>query len=139
VRHDPRVSVTRALVLAYAIVSCAWFALGANQAHDLAKAAGIVGNQTRLPRAQASQAAGLLDSAATLNPDLQVDVERAQLALDQGSPARARAILFRVIKREPDFLGAWVVYARASANDRFAFYAAQIGIRRLLRSFPARH
>ena len=68
-----------------------------------------------------------------------MNVERAQLALDQGSPARARQILFDVIRREPKFFAAWVLYARASANDRFAFYAAQIGIRRLIRLFPATH
>ena len=129
----------RAALVTFAVITCAWFVLGAHQAHDLAQATDIISGQAPLPRAQARQAASLLRSAGSLNPDLRVDVERAQLALEEGSPARARAILFGVIGREPQFLAAWILYARAAANDRFAFYAAQIGIRRLIRSFPAAH
>jgi hypothetical protein len=89
-----------------------------------------------LTQAQVRKATDALKSAGSLNPDLEVDVLRGQLALDQGHQAKARSILFSVIRREPKLLAAWQLYARASVRDPVAFYAAQIGIRRLVRLFP---
>ena len=49
----------RAALLALALVACAWFAIGARQAHDLDSATAIVSGQTPLPAGQAGEAAAL--------------------------------------------------------------------------------
>ena len=129
--HYSRV-LARAAILVLALISCAWFALGARQAHEAAVAGSIVAGKQPLSAQQASRAAGALRAAAGLNPDLQVDVLRGQLAIDQGNLAQARRILTSVTRREPQNLAAWVQLARASANDRVSFFAAEIHIRTLI-------
>jgi hypothetical protein len=130
------VSLVRPVIVLFALVCCAWFALSARQAHEVAVATSIVNAKPPLSSGQVQRAAKALRSAASLNPDLEVDVLRGQLALDQGHRAQARSILFGVIRREPKLLAAWQLYARASIGDPVAFYAAQIGITRLVRLFP---
>jgi hypothetical protein len=130
------VRVARIAVLLFALLCCAWFVLGARQAHEVAVATSIVSAEPPLTAAQVRRATDALNSAASLNPDLGVDVLRGQLAIDQGRRAQARRILFGVIRREPKLLAAWQQYARASVGDPVAFYASQIGIRRLVRLFP---
>ncbi len=125
------VALARTAAIALAILACAWYALGVRQAHELNAATGILSQPAPLPTAQAMQASALLGSAATLNPDLQVDVLRAQLALARNQDARARQILFGVIRREPKNLEAWIWYARAAGSNARAFYAAEAGIARL--------
>jgi predicted Zn-dependent protease len=120
-----------ALVLA--LVGCAWFALGARQAHQTARANAIVSSSQRLSPGRARRAAAALEAAGTLNPDLQVDVLRAELAIDQGRPRTARRILASVTRREPQNLNAWLQLARASTGDRVSFFAAEIHIRTLVR------
>lgn len=128
----------RVAVLVLALVSCAWFALGARQAQLVAQASSLISAGHKLSPAQARHAANLLDEADALNPDLQTDVLRGELATDQGHLATARAILARVIHREPKNLVAFQAYARASAGNETAFFAAQIGIHRLVRLFGPR-
>lgn len=126
----------RVALAGLALLCCAWFALGARQAHELAKATAIVGPGRPLSGQQVTEARQALGAAGTLNPDQEVDVLRGELAIDQGQLAEARRILFGVIRREPKLLAAWQAYARASVHDPVAFIAAQIGIRRLVRIFP---
>ena len=129
--HYSRV-LARAAILVLALISCAWFALGARQAHEAAVAGSIVEGKQPLSAQRASRAAGALGAATALNPDLQVDVLRGQLAIEQGNLAQARRILTSVTRREPQNLAAWVQLARASANDRVSFFAAEIHIRTLI-------
>lgn len=131
----PPVRVARVAILLLALLGCAWFALGARQAHLVDQATAIVGSGHRLSPRQARHAADLLHAASTLNPDLQVDVLRGELAIDQGHLAQARAILHSVILREPKNLAAFEQAARASANDKAAYYASEIGIQHLVRMF----
>ena len=131
-------SLVRPAIAVFALVCCAWFALSARQAHEVAVATSIVSATPPLSSSQVHRASGALSSAASLNPDLTVDVLRGQLALAQGHRAQARNILFGVIRREPKLLAAWQQYALASIGDPVAFYAAQIGIKRLVRLFPPR-
>ena len=131
--------VARVAILLLALVGCAWFALGARQAHLVNQASAIVAPGHRLSPQQARHAADLLGAAGTLNPDLQVDVLRGQLAIAQGQLAQARQILHGVILREPKNLAAWEQAARASADDKPAYYATEIGIQHLVRMFkPSR-
>jgi hypothetical protein len=129
------VRVARIAVLVLALLCCAWFVLGARQAHLVDQATAIVGPGHRLSSQQARHAADLLDAAGTLNPDLQVDVLRGELAIDQGHLAEARQILHDVIVREPKNLAAFQQAARASVDDKPAFYATEIGIQHLVRMF----
>lgn len=129
------VRFARVAVLLLALLCCAWFALGARQAHLVGQATAIVGPGHRLSPQQARHAADLLHAAGALNPDLQVDVLRGELAIDQGHLAEARRILHSVILREPKNLAAFEQAARASADDKPAYYATEIGIQHLVRMF----
>jgi predicted Zn-dependent protease len=108
--------LARALSLVVALVVCAWFALGIRQAHDTSQAAAILSHGAELSYAQAAHADSLLHSARVLNPDLQVDVLRAQAALIENDRARAARILEDVVRREPTNLDGWVFLTRASRN-----------------------
>lgn len=130
--------VARIAILLLALLCCAWFALGARQAHLVGQATAIVAPGHRLSPQQARHAADLLDAAGTLNPDLQVDVLRGELAIDQGQLTHARQILHSVIVREPKNLAAFEQAARASANDKAAYFVTEIAIQRLVRTFKNR-
>lgn len=131
--------IGRAVMSVVALACCAWYLLGIRQANDVAAATAIVSRQTPPGEAQARRATSLLDAASTLDPDQQVNVLRAELAIDEGQDDRARQILHAVIHREVDNLQAWLVYARASSNDLIQAEAAHYVITRLVRSFPAPH
>jgi hypothetical protein len=133
------VFLARATAVLFALLCCAWFALSARQAHNVAVATSVVNAKPPLTAPQVRRATNSLNAAAWLNPDLGVDVLRGQLAIDQGRLVLARRILFGVIHREPKLLAAWQQYARASVHDPVAFYASQIGIRRLVRLFAPHH
>jgi predicted Zn-dependent protease len=108
--------LVRVLSLVAALVVCAWFALGIRQAHETTQAAAILSHGTDSSYAQAAHADSLLHSARALNPDLQVDVLRAEAALIENDRARAVRILEDVVRREPTNLDGWVFLTRASRN-----------------------
>jgi hypothetical protein len=110
----------RAFSLSLALVLCAWFALGIRQASDTSQATTIVSGlfgQHGLGRAQAGHANSLLHSASVLNPDAQVEVLRARVALLRGDRARAKRILLAVVHSEPMNIDAWYGLA-TSAKDQ---------------------
>jgi predicted Zn-dependent protease len=125
--------IVRAALLAFAVAACAWFALGVRQAHDI-NAATAITSRSPLPAIQVKHANSLLDDAATLNPDQQVNVLRAELAVDQGRYVRARQILRQVVRREVNNLQAWLVMKSASTGDLIQAQAAQYVINRLART-----
>lgn len=108
----------RAAVLVVAIPICAWFAVGARQAHDTAQARVILSRTSTLPGAQAQRVASLLRAAAFMNPDTEVDVLRAQLAVERGQAAEAQKILLSVVDREPLNAAAWFSLAQHSTNGQ---------------------
>jgi hypothetical protein len=96
-----------------AVIVCAWFVLGARQAHEIDQATNIV----TVPRQSAAKlraAARDLHAAALLNPDRTVDILRARVAIEQGRPTQARRILTAVTRAEPDNLEAWISYTGAN-------------------------
>lgn len=113
-------TIWRAGLLGFAVVACAWFALGVHQARDTNRASALIGGPAPLTVQQAQRAGSLLSSAATLNPDLTPEILRGQLALEQRQSARAVRILSSVTRREPLNLRAWsqLAYAAAEAGDR---------------------
>ncbi|MBV8431312.1 MAG: hypothetical protein JO244_09135 [Solirubrobacterales bacterium] len=121
-----------AALVVIALVVSAWYGLSIRQAHDTAAAAAIVTGSTPLAPAEARHASDLLGSAGRLNPDRQVDVLRAQLALAQGDRLGARRILEHVVAQEPENAVAWEWLARASSDDRHEFFFALIHLRQLV-------
>lgn len=117
---------SRIVCAAVALIVGVWFVLGAIESHDLSAASNIVGGlqgQQRLTSAQAAQARSLLSAAAALNPDQQVNVLRARVALLRGERPLAVRILDRVVRSEPDNLDAWYGLA-TSASSGAAINAA---------------
>jgi len=120
----------RIAVISVAIVLCAWFALGATEAHNLSQATAIVQNAGALTAGQAAHVRSLLSSAATLNPDRTVDLLRGIVAQDRGQRRRAIGIFAQVTRDEPMNLDAWVYLAQAAPGDKALVHRAvvQIGI-----------
>jgi predicted Zn-dependent protease len=118
--HLAMATMIRGGLVALALVVCAWFALGAYQAGNTHDANALITGSGSLSAAQARHAQSLLHSAGKLNPDLNVDILRGELALDQHRDATAVGILESVTRREPQNLNAWVqlVFASAKAGDR---------------------
>jgi hypothetical protein len=114
----------RVLAILAALAATVWFAIGIRQAHDTDAATAIVTGASPVTAARARQADALLHDAKQLNPDTDVDLLRAQLALREGDRARARALALDVTRAEPQNLDAWLVYGTASSNDRQAFLFA---------------
>ncbi|MGB9184981.1 MAG: hypothetical protein WCB67_13040 [Solirubrobacteraceae bacterium] len=107
----------RLLVLGLGVVIVAWFVLGARQAREIAQATSIVTQSGPIGPADARRASDLLDAAATLNPDRQVDLLRAALAQAGNRPAQARRILVALTTAEPDNLDAWFLLAQVGGKD----------------------
>jgi predicted Zn-dependent protease len=129
-------SVVRVAGAAFAVLMCAWFALGIRQAHDTDRAAAIASQSTVISAAQAPTASSLLHDAGLLNPDQHVNVLRAQVALERGDAARSRQIVEDVTRAEPQNLEAWLWLAHASGSDRALFYRALRRVRLLEPSVP---
>jgi len=108
--------LTRIPLMVVAIVACAWFVLGARQAHEIAGATAIASSATQLSASQAARADSLLADAGTLNPDTQVELLRAQVALERGTRGRALALIRRVNSLEPDNIDGWLALERAAPN-----------------------
>jgi predicted Zn-dependent protease len=106
--------IARISLLALAVCACAWFGLGAVQSHAIDQATAVVSGTGTLTPAQATRARSLLGTAATLNPDHGIDLLRARLAVREGQPSAAIAILRRTVAAEPMNLSAWLALAQTS-------------------------
>jgi hypothetical protein len=114
--------MTRAARVSLAVVAlviCAWFALGIRQAHELDRATAIVSGltgQRKLTPAQATLARSLLSSAAVLNPDQEINIVRARVALLRNDRPAATRILMGVVHSEPMNLEAWYGIATSAKS-----------------------
>jgi predicted Zn-dependent protease len=113
--------IARAIAALVACVACAWFVLGARQAHEIAAASSIVQASSTLSPAQARRADSLLHGAALLDPDQTVNILRGDVAVERGENLRAQQILQRVTREEPLNLEAWVALAGAYPNNERLF------------------
>ncbi len=129
-------SPARVVALFLALAACAWFALGVRQTRDTQRAAAILARPGTLTRAEAAQVTTLLSHAATLNPDRQVQLLRAELVLREGHPPAARAIVLGVLAREPQNIDAWAALARSSQGDPQSFRLALRRARALAPAVP---
>jgi hypothetical protein len=129
------VRFVRISALVAAVIVAAWFGLGVRQAHDLAAASATVTGSSPVSSKSAARVASLLSSASFFNPDSQVDILRARLALLQHDNRRALDILEPVVRREPLNLVAWVATAQAALKfDRAELAVAGRNIVRLDKS-----
>lgn len=106
----------RVLLALLAAAACAWFVVGIRQARDVSRATTLLGSGGHVDGATGARIASLLNGAALLNPDREVDLLRAQLADERGQRARAQRILRRVVAAEPRNALAWVQLARSATN-----------------------
>ena len=110
-------SLARIVIAAVCVVVCAWFVIGARQAYELDGAASTIAlGQSAAPAALRS-AASQLDAAAFLNPDQQVGILRARLALVEHRFGEARRVLERVTRAEPMNLDAWILLVGATLSE----------------------
>jgi hypothetical protein len=125
-----QVLAARISLAVVALVACAWFALGIRQAHDLGHAVSIVTSASVSP-GQAAHAESLLNAAGALNPDVEVKLVRAELALRQGDARRAVALAAQAAKDEPQNVLTWDEVAKLSSGNLSALLVAFKHIREL--------
>jgi hypothetical protein len=101
-----------------ALIVAAWFYLGTRQTADLASANAIVTTGGHLSAGDARHARSLLHSAAFLNPDRTIDLDRSRIALETGDKRRAYRLATSVTDAEPMNAVAWQYVARAALNSR---------------------
>jgi predicted Zn-dependent protease len=130
--------VPRLLVSVLAVVLMAWFVLGARQARELDQATAIA-QASSVSAAQARHADQLLGSAATLNPDREVDLTRAAVALDRNDIKQVRTIIERVTRAEPENIVAWDLLVQASQGDRRLLARAYLMLTRLQPPLSTHH
>lgn len=123
--------IANLLIACVALVVCAWFVIGIRQARTLDQATAIVTQSPTPTRSELAHAASLLRSAATLNPDLQVKLVRASLALVSNQPALAERIAKAAVHDEPQNLLAWYELAKVAGRDQRTFFGALAEIKRL--------
>jgi hypothetical protein len=121
-----------ALAAVGALVVAAWFYVGTRQTSDLAAAGTIVNAGDHLSAADARRARSLLDSAAFLNPDKTVDLDRSRLALHRGDRRLAYRIATSVTRAEPMNATAWGYVYQAAPNRA----ARQAAIAHVIHLYP---
>jgi hypothetical protein len=121
-----------ALAATGALIVAAWFYVGTRQTSDLAAANAIVNSADQhLSKSQADRARSLLHSAAFLNPDRTIDLDRSRIALKTGHRRQAYRLAISVTNAEPMNAAAWQYVAAAALNSReadiaFARFAALV-------------
>ena len=93
---------------------CAWFVLGAVQAHDENRATALIDAAGTPSPALTSQILHLLDVAGTLNPDRDIALLRSQAQTRAGRDAAAVRTAQGVARAEPLNIDAWTVLAFAA-------------------------
>jgi hypothetical protein len=94
-----------------AIVICAWFVVGARQAHEQNTATDLIAVPgAELHAAAYDRTTKLLDAAAFLNPGVSVTLLRAAQAQEAQRYGRSEHYLAQAVRAEPDNLAAWGGY-----------------------------
>jgi predicted Zn-dependent protease len=105
------------------------------QARDIDHATTLLSAGTHIDGRDGARAASLLKSAGVLNPDRQVDILRAELAVERGDRAAAERILRGVVAAEPMNAQAWVALARSATDGQ----TLRLAFRRLAALVPPVH
>ncbi|HEX3976321.1 MAG TPA: O-antigen ligase family protein [Solirubrobacteraceae bacterium] len=112
--HAGLAAPLRWLIAAGATALCAWFVLGAVQAHDENRATALIDGAGTPSPAVTSQILHLLDAAGTLNPDRDIALLRSQAQTRAGRDAAAVRTAQGVARAEPLNIDAWTVLAFAA-------------------------
>ena len=115
-RHNPAMLAPRLAVFAVAVAVCAWFVLGVVQTHDQTRATSLIDQSGTPTAALTAQILSLLGGAATLNPDRDIDVLRAQAQTRAGRSAAALATARRIVRAEPQNPDGWIVLGFAAGQ-----------------------
>ena len=100
----------RLVLVAVAVLACAWFGLALRSTHDAQSVTNLLSaHNNSLTPAQAASAQRTLSQARVLNPDERLSILRAQVEFHAGYVHRALALARGVVRREPDNAEAWVV------------------------------
>jgi hypothetical protein len=136
IRPMSRRTLLPALAAIGALIVAAWFYLGTRQTNDLAAANAIVNSSDQhLSASRADRALSLLHSAALLNPDRTIDLDRSRVALKTGHRRRAYRLARAVAHAEPQNAVAWE-YVFQSTNDPTIRRRATLRINHLVPAPP---
>ena len=116
-----------------ALVVAAWFYVGTRQTSDLAAAGKIVNSGDHLSAADARRARSLLHSAAFLNPDRTVVLDRSRIALKTRHRALAYRLATSVTRAEPMSVLAWDYVFQAAPDQA----ARNVALGRVAKLVPA--
>ena len=123
-------AIARILLAAVSIAVLAW--LGTMERNERLIARGVVATGKLDVPGTVAQADADLRSARFLNPDTTPDLARALIFGVVRQPARAVAILERVLRDEPDNVGAWAqLLAVTARRDPVTARRARAELRRL--------
>lgn len=123
----------RVVLVALAVVVCTWFVLGITQARDQSRAGALMFQPGTPSAAQTARILHLLDGAATLNPDRQVDLLRTLAEQRGGKDASAVRTVEAVVRAEPQNASAWVMLGSAAgASDPALARLARERVRELV-------
>lgn len=116
-----------AVATAAAVVVCAWFAVGAHQTHDEDAAVTLIDQSGTPTPAVTAKILGLLDGAATLNPDRNIALYRSQAQTRAGHSAAGLRAALAVARAEPLNIDAWTVveFAAQTIDPRESRIAAR--------------
>jgi Flp pilus assembly protein TadD len=109
--------VARVVALASAVLICAWFALGARQAHETAAATSLLSGNGSLNAQQIAHARSLVDGASLLNPDIEPKLLSSKLAIKRHEFARAVEIARAATREEPQNVATWLAVAVAAFDS----------------------
>jgi hypothetical protein len=98
----------RYALAAIAVVTVAWFVVGARQAHLVDAATTLLNDNAGRHAEGARHTESLLSSAAFLSPGTNVILLRARLAMEQHAWPRATRLVHQATAAEPDNLNAWI-------------------------------
>jgi hypothetical protein len=115
--------------LALALLVAAWFGLGVYQATSQSKAEAIIAGAPHLSASRATRAQDLLDAAGTLNPDLQVNIDRVALMLETRHVRAAMKLARWVTEMEPLNIEGWIWLAHATGGRPSVYYLALAELR----------
>jgi hypothetical protein len=106
-----------ALAAIGALIVAAWFYLGTRQTGELTSANAIVNAGDHLSAADTRHARSLLHSAAFLNPDRTIELDRSRIALKTGHPRQAYRLATSVTDAEPMNALAWEYVFQSAPNQ----------------------
>jgi predicted nicotinamide N-methyase len=113
---NPAMPALRWVLLAAAVVVCAWFALGAVQTHDEDRATTLVDRFSTPSPALTARILSMLSTAGTLNPDRNIELLRSEALTRAGRKAAGIAAARSVTRAEPQNVDAWVVLDFAAGS-----------------------